>query len=35
MPSRRSSDMQFRLGGQLLDPFSVKNVPGADDEGID
>ena len=27
--------MQFCLGGQLLDLFSLKDAPGADDEGID
>ena len=35
MPSRRSSDMQFCLGAQFLDLFSLKDAPGADDEGID
>ena len=27
--------MQFCLGGQLLNPFSLKDAPGADDEGLD
>ena len=27
--------MQFCLGGQLLDSFSLKDAPGADDEGND
>ena len=27
--------MQLCLGGQLLDPFSLEDAPGADGEGID
>ena len=32
---KRSSDMQLYVGGQFLDFVSLKDAPGADDEGVD
>ena len=35
MRRKRPSDMQLCVGGQFLDFVSLKDAPGADDEGVD
>ena len=35
MPRRRSLNLQFCGCGQALDPVSLEDAPGADDEGFD
>ena len=35
LPRRRSLNLQLCVGGQALDPVSLEDAPGADDEGLD
>ena len=35
MPKRRTSNLQFYVGGHLLEALSLKDVLGADDDGLD